>query len=134
MLHDLWTKHSTWLNGSYNVPIVTEADLLALLERHVELFNEAVGTGNYGPFLETFADNAVMSFDYVPAGPFHGRAAIAEAYATRPPDDTMALIDMQEVGHDAVNASFEWDAGGTGQLFLRWRGDRVVELRISPSL
>jgi steroid delta-isomerase len=134
MLRDLWTKHSTWSNGSYNVPIVTEADLLALLERHVELFNEAVGTGNYGAFLETFADNAVMSFDHVPAGPFHGRAAIAEAYATRPPGDTMALIDMQEVGNDAVNASFEWDAGGTGQMFLRWEDDRVVELRISPSL
>jgi hypothetical protein len=116
------------------VPIVAEADLLALLERHVELFNEAVGTGDYGTFLETFADNAVMSFDHVPAGPFRGRVEIIEAYATQPPGDTMALIDMHEVGDDAVNASFEWDAGGTGQMFLRWRGGRVVELRIAPSL
>lgn len=113
------------------MPIVAEADLRALLERHVELYNEAVGSGDYTAFLATFADNAVMRFDDLPVGPFHGRDEIAQAYATQPPTDTMALIDMQEIGQDGVKASFEWDAGGTGEMILRWDGDRVVELTIA---
>src|SRR5262245_64832240 len=99
---------------------MADVDLKGLLEHHVELFNEAVRTGDYGPFLDTFADDAVMRFDGVPMDPVRGRADIAEAYATRPPTDTMALIDMQPIGSDAVRAVFEWDAGGTGEMFLRW--------------
>jgi hypothetical protein len=113
------------------VPIVAEADLRGLLERHVELFNDAVGSGDYGPFLATFADHAVMRFDDLPVGPFHGKAEITEAYATQPPTDTMALIDMEEIGTDGVRATFEWDAGGTGEMYLRWDADQVVELVIS---
>ena len=43
----------------------------------------------------------------------------------------MALIDMEELGTDGVKASFEWDAGGTGEMFLRWDDDQVVELTIA---
>ncbi len=113
---------------------MAEADLRALLERHVELFNEAVGTGDYGRYLDTFAEHAVMSFDDQPIGPFYGRIQIAAAYATRPPTDTMALIDMEEIGGDGVKAAFEWDEGGTGQMFLRWNANQLVELAISASL
>jgi hypothetical protein len=112
---------------------VAEADVRALLERHVELYNEAVRTGDYRSFLETFAEGAVMRFDDIPMGPFEGLPEIAEAYATQPPTDTMALIDMEKIGDDAVRASFEWDAGGTGQMLLRWLNGRLVELSISFS-
>lgn len=112
---------------------MAEVDLKALLEHHVELFNEAVRTGDYGPFLDTFADDAVMRFDGVPVGPFQSRAGIAQAYASRPPSDTMALIDMQELGTNAVRALFEWDAGGTGEMYLRWEDGRLVELQIAPA-
>jgi hypothetical protein len=95
------------------VPIVAELDLLALLERHVELYNDAVASGEFGPLLATFARQAVMSFDDVPLGPFRGLVEIRNAYATRTFTDPMALIDMEKVGPDAVTASFEWDAGGT---------------------
>jgi hypothetical protein len=104
-----------------------------LLERHVELFNEAVASGDYGPFLATFSDQAVMRFDDVPMGPFVGRPAIADAYATQPPSDTMALIDLEEIGTDGVKATFEWDEGGTGQMYLRWVDGAVVELSIAFS-
>jgi hypothetical protein len=100
------------------------------LERHVELFNAAVLSGNYDPFLATFAENAVMRFEDFPLGPFVGRGAIASAYATQPPSDTMALIGMQVVDDDAVSAGFEWDAGGTGRLYLRFEDGQVVELAI----
>lgn len=112
---------------------MAEADLRGLLERHVELFNEAVRTGDYTPYLQTFADHAVMIFEDVPMGPFHGLSEIVQAYATRPPNDTMALIDMEEIGTDGVKAVFEWDAGGTGQMFLRWEADQLVELSIKAS-
>lgn len=112
---------------------MAEADLRALLERHVELFNDAVRTRDYGAYLATFAEDAVMRFDSVPLGPFRGRAAIAEAYAERPPSDTMALIDMEEIGTDAVKASFEWDAGGTGQMFMRWVDGRLTELSVAAT-
>ena len=123
-------KPSTRLNGSYNVPIVAEADLRAMLERHVGKYNEAVRTGEFGPFLEMYADSAVMSFADLPAGPFAGRSAITEAFRKQTPNDTILLIDMHEVGNDAVNASFEWDAGGTGEMFLRWADGHIVEHRI----
>ncbi len=45
----------------------------------------------------------------------------------------MALIDMQELGTNAVRALFEWDAGGTGEMYLRWEDGRLVELRIAPA-
>lgn len=116
------------MSGSDNVAIVAEADLRALLERHVELFNEAVRTGDYRSLLKTFAPTAVMRFADVPIGPFVGLSEIADAYASQPPTDTIALIDMQPVGSDAVKASFEWDAGGTGEMFLRWDRGLLVEL------
>jgi steroid Delta-isomerase len=101
-----------------------------MLERHVGKYNEAVRTGDFGPFLEMYADNAVMSFDDLPVGPFYGRTAITEAYRTQAPNDTMWLIDMHEIGDDAVSASFEWDAGGTGEMFLRWADGHIEEHRI----
>jgi hypothetical protein len=106
-------------------------DRRALLERHVELFNEAVRTGDYAPLLSTFAEDAVMTFGDLPIGPFHGRAAIADACTTATAVDSMALIGMEEVGDDAVNALFEWDEGGTGQMFLRWNGGSLAELTIT---
>jgi steroid delta-isomerase len=101
-----------------------------MLERHVGKYNDAVRNSDFGPFIDMYADNAVMIFDDLPVGPFYGRPAIAEAYRSQPPNDTMLLIDMNEVGDDAVNATFEWDAGGTGEMFLRWAGGRIVEHRL----
>jgi hypothetical protein len=113
------------------VRIVTERVLKDLLERHVELFNAAVSSGNYDRFLATFAEHAVMRFEDFPLGPFVGLGEIAEAYANQPPSDTMALIDMEVVDADAVTAVFEWDAGGTGGMFLRFHRGKVVELAIA---
>jgi steroid delta-isomerase len=107
---------------SDSVRIVTQRGLKELLERHVELFNAAVSSGDYDPYLATFAEDAVLRFDGFPLGPFVGRPAIAEAYAMQPATDTIALIAMEEVGTDAVRAAFEWDAGGTGEMYLRWDG------------
>jgi hypothetical protein len=102
-----------------------------MLERHVELFNEAVRSGDFTEFVKGFAEDAVMRFDGVPVGPARGRAEVAEAYLNSPPTDTMALMGFEPVGDDAVRAQFEWDAGGSGQLFLRWVDGEVAELVIA---
>ena len=56
---------------------------------HAERFNAAVESGDFGPLVELFADDAVLEFVGVPAGPFVGRDAIAAAYAAQPPDDAL---------------------------------------------
>jgi hypothetical protein len=70
-----------------------------------------------------------MRFHGVPVGPYVGRPAIAEAYAARPPTDTMTVRDVESVGDTDV-VRFAWDAGGTGVLTVRWRDDRVAELTV----
>src|SRR5262245_48088048 len=110
---------------------MAESELLTLLERHVELFNEAVRSGDFDGFVNEFSEDAVMRFDGMPVGPFRGRAAIAQAYATQPPSDTMALMSYEPVGEDAVRAQFEWDAGGSGRMYLRWIDAEVSELVIA---
>ncbi|HEY6593212.1 MAG TPA: nuclear transport factor 2 family protein [Asanoa sp.] len=96
---------------------------------HEEAFKPAFRSGDRGPFLATFADDAVMRFEGVPVGPCVGRPAIAAAYVTRPPTDTMAVRHAESVG-DTDGVRFSWDAGGAGVLTVRWRDDRVAELMI----
>ncbi len=124
---------STCAANRDNLPRVAEAELKALLERHVELYNDAVKTGDYRPYLANFSDNAVMRFDGTGGGLFTGRGEIGQVHAAAVPADTIALIDMQVIGRDAVDAVFEWDAGGTGQMRLRWDAGRLVELVLAEA-
>ena len=106
-------------------------DLLGAVEEHCSLFNEAVRTGEWGPFVATFADDARMAFTNVPVGPFTGRDEIATAYAEQPPTDTMTIDYVEPVGDDAVRAGFQWDSGGPGTMLVRWRDGQVTELEIT---
>jgi steroid Delta-isomerase len=99
------------------------------VREHASAFNAAVRSGDFDPFVATFTDDAVMRFVGVPAGPFVGRAAIAEAYATQPPTDTLTLDEVStEADVDVVR--FRWDAGGGGTLTIRWRDDQVADLTV----
>jgi ketosteroid isomerase-like protein len=79
---------------------------------HVAAFNEAVTTGDWDTFAERFADDATMTFVGVPAGPFQGRTAIAQAYRANPPTETMTLLDG--------DGRFRWASGATGTMDLTW--------------
>ena len=46
---------------------------MTLLDEHVKRFNAAVRSGDFGPMLENFADDATMAFEGVPVGPFVGQ-------------------------------------------------------------
>lgn len=98
---------------------------------HVDMFNAAVRSGDWSAFMATFADDAVMRFVSVPVGPYSGRAAIAAAYAERPPDDTMTLRTVEELGPETARAGFAWDAGGTGTLTVHWRHGQVADLTVA---
>lgn len=95
---------------------------MSRIEDHVAAFNEAVTTGDWDTFAQRFADDARMSFVGVPAGPFEGRTAIAQAYRANPPAETMAVLEA-----DDDTARFEWAGGGTGTMDLTWTPDGAVQ-------
>ena len=79
-----------------------------LLAEHVADFNHGVRTGDFGPMISRLADDALMSFEGVPAGPFRGRDDIREAYASQPPDDTLTILAVRESNGEVV-ADYAWD-------------------------
>ena len=81
---------------------------LALLAEHVERFNQGVRSGDFGPMLEGFTDDAELVFEGIPVGPFRGREAIAAAYRAQPPDDEIDLLDTQEAGDRRLVATYAW--------------------------
>jgi hypothetical protein len=105
-------------------------DLRDRVFAHAELYNAAVRSGDYSAFVETFAEDAVMRFEAIPVGPFRGREAIAEAYATRPPTDTLTVRSVSEVDEDTARVTLDYDGGGSGWMVVRWRDFEVTELTI----
>jgi hypothetical protein len=85
--------------------------LADLLRDHVARFNDAVTTGDFGAMVAGFATDGEMRFEGVPVGPFTGRDAIAAAYAARPPDDVIDLLEVDE-GDDLVVARYGWRRDG----------------------
>jgi ketosteroid isomerase-like protein len=106
------------------------SELTEAATRHVERFNKAVRTGDFSDLVDTFAPTAVMRFIGVPAGPYVGRASIAQAYADSPPDDTMSIVDVHEAGPCTVQASFAWTRGGTGSMTMSYDNGAVIDLTI----
>ena len=80
---------------------------MSLLTRHVERFNAGVRSGDFGPMLEQFADNAELRFEGVSAGPFSGLDEIARAYREQQPDDEVDVLDLRRHG-DTFVAGYAW--------------------------
>jgi steroid Delta-isomerase len=101
------------------------------LNEHVTTFNEAVRSGDFAPLVELFADDAVLEFANVPAGPFHGREAIAAAYAAQAPDDELDVLDVTEDEHGVLVERFAWRRGGTGTMRITLDGGRIGRLVVA---
>jgi steroid Delta-isomerase len=102
-----------------------------LLADHVERFNAGVRSGDFGPMLELFADDAELRFEGVPVGPYLGREAIATAYRERPPDDEIELLETREEDAELV-ARFAWARDrSTGTMRLARGGDLILRLVVS---
>ena len=103
----------------------------AFLDRHVQTFNTAVRSGDFSPLVALFAEDATLEFVGVPAGPFHGREAIAAGYAAHPPTDTLTVLAVRVADGGTVIEDFSWsaDAGErSGQMHLRVEGDLIRRL------
>jgi SnoaL-like protein len=101
----------------------------ALMESHVDRFNEGVRSGDWEPMLTRFADDAELRFENVPAGPFVGLEEIRRAYREQPPDDEIRLLGIQDDEQDArVTAAFAWARGGTGRLVLEHERGAIARL------
>jgi steroid Delta-isomerase len=98
---------------------------MTLLEREVEAFNVGVRSGDWTALVELFADDAELEFVGIPVGPFRGRAAIAEAYRTQPPDDEIVLLE----GGPRYAWSREPERAA-GELHLEERDGAIVRLRV----
>jgi steroid Delta-isomerase len=81
-----------------------------VFSRHVERFNACVHTGDFGPMLAGFAEDARLRFLGVPVAPLDGRKAIAAAYRERPPDDEIRVLQVLEAGREHVIARYAWSA------------------------
>ena len=95
---------------------------MSVLDEHVLRFNEGVRSGDFAPMIAAFADDAEMYFEGAPAGPFHGRQAIDEAYREQPPDDEVQIFDPEERDGELV-ARYAW---------LRDEGRQSGEMRLTP--
>jgi len=101
---------------------------MTLLDREVAAFNEGVRTGDWSQLVELFTDDAELEFVGIPLGPFRGRAAIAEAYRTQPPDDE--IVVLEDRGDSAVDAWARNPERRAGELHLQERDGAIVRLRI----
>jgi len=106
---------------------------MSLLDEHVRHFNEGVRSGEFGPMLENFADDATMAFEGVPVGPFTGREAIAQAYRDQPPDDELDVLDTRRDG-DTLIAGYAWRRDPetrAGELRLTVDDGRITRLVVT---
>jgi steroid Delta-isomerase len=96
-----------------------------MLDEHVERFNLGVRTGDFGPMVAAFSEDAELVFEGIPVGPFVGRKAIEEAYRARPPDDEIVLL--------SDDGTYAWGKEPdlpAGQMFMTERDGEIAKLVI----
>jgi steroid delta-isomerase len=96
-----------------------------MLEAHVDRFNHGVRSGDFGPMVAAFADDAELVFEGIPVGPFVGREAIAEAYRAQPPNDEIVLLDGE--------GTYAWASAPeipAGRMLLTERDGEIARLVI----
>ena len=101
---------------------------MTVVDDHVAAFNEGVRTGDWSSMLSRLTDDAVLEFEGIPVGPFHGREAIGEAYRVQPPDDEIVVLE-----HDGDSAVYAWVAQPTvraGELHLTVHDDAIERIRV----
>jgi steroid Delta-isomerase len=105
-----------------------------LLDDHVERFNEGVRSGDFGPMVDAFTEDAELRFEGVPAGPFAGREAIAQAYREQPPDDEVEILGAEERQDGVVVARYAWKREGgkqAGEMLLTPRDGQIARLVVT---
>jgi cysteine desulfurase/selenocysteine lyase len=108
------------------------APISPLFAAHITRFNAGVRSGDFGPMIAHFTDDATATFASLPIGPFHGRAAIEQAYREAPPDDEIEVLATTEPDDRTIVARFMWKRGrGTGTIRLGHRGEALTDLSVA---
>jgi steroid Delta-isomerase len=133
-----YRRHGEWADGVMYALLREDLGLspaLDFLYEYIARHNAGVRDGEWGPLAECFADDAVLEFEGVAAGPFAGREAIAAAYEQRPPDDEVRILDAKQEGATVV-ARYAWAAAAevqAGSLSLTREGDEIARLVVRVS-
>jgi RimJ/RimL family protein N-acetyltransferase len=131
-----YRRHGEWVDGVMYRLVREDLALspaVDFLYEYVARHNAGVQSGEWESLAECFADDAVLEFDGVPAGPFAGREAIAVAYRDRPPDDEVRILDARE-DEGVVVARYSWSAAPeaqAGRLLLTRDGDKIARLVVT---
>jgi hypothetical protein len=103
-----------------------------LLREYVSLHNRGVRGAELDALASLFADDAVLAFVGIPAGPFHGRAEIRRAFEAQPPTDELVIGEVEGSESEAA-ASYAWRSSPSvreGTIRLRAAGGRIATLRV----
>ena len=99
---------------------------------HIQIFNEAVVTGDWTRFVDRFSEDASLEFVGTPVGPFVGRAAIAEAYGASPPDDTIVAHGPSYRDGEELVVPYRWTStDATGCMRFTERDTHIARLVIT---
>ena len=107
---------------------------MSLLDEHVRRFNDGIRSGDFGPMVSGFTEDAELRFEGVPAGPFEGREAIAAAYREQPPDDEVRVLEAEERDDGVVVARYAWakEPGvAAGEMRVTRAGDSIAGLVVT---
>ncbi|HUC59243.1 MAG TPA: cupin domain-containing protein [Streptosporangiaceae bacterium] len=105
--------------------------VVAFVTTFADAFNDAASGGDFARLIAMFTEDAVVraGSEYV------GRAAIAAAYAERPPDDEIELTGDPREEDGAVLIDFSWRRNGSpGSMRLTVTDDDLIsELVVVPA-
>jgi len=128
-----YRRHGEWADGVVFGLVREDLCLpprVDLLYEYVARHNQGVRTGDWEPLGECLADDAVLEFEGVQAGPFAGRDAIVAAYRERPPDDEVRVLSAEETP-DGVEARYSWaiePERPAGRMLLTLLGSTIERL------
>ena len=108
---------------------MTEPDLL---EKYVLLHNLGIETGDFGPVLDLFADDAVFEFEDPRIGVFEGIEMIAGIFRRNPPEVRIVISDIRRDSGSITADYADGDAQPVrlGKITLESDGVRIKRLYI----
>ena len=130
-----YRRHGEWADGVLYGLVREDLGLpsaVDFLYEYVGRHNQGVRTGDWEPLEECFAEDAVLEFEGVAAGPFAGRDEIVAAYREQPPDE-VRVIAAEEVSA-GVEARYSWAAEPdrrAGRLLLTVRDSLIERLVVT---